>query len=51
MLDSLDGEGNTGTKQYALSSGASSVDGHPDDKDSYRLDIQGESCIGCPDDT
>ena len=37
------------TKQDALSSWVCLVDGCPDDEDSYRLDIQGESCLGCPD--
>ena len=47
VLDSLDAEGNMGTKQDAISSRTCSVDRCPDDKDSYRLDIQGESCLGC----
>ena len=51
MLDSLDAEGNTGTKQDALSSRVCSVDGRLDDEDSNKLDVQGESCLGCPDDT
>ena len=49
MLDSLDIEGNMGTKQDTLLSRVCSVDGHHDDEDSYRLDITGESCLGCPD--
>ena len=24
---------------------------HSDDEDSYGLDVQGESCLGCPDDS
>ena len=46
MLDSLDAEGNTSTKQDTLSSQVHSEDGCPDDKDSYGLDIQDESCLG-----
>ena len=41
MLDSLDAEGNMGTKQDTLSSWVYSVDGGPDDEDSYMLDLQG----------
>ena len=51
MLDTLDIEGNMGTKQDALSFQAGSADRCPDDEDSYRLDIQGESCLECPDNT
>ena len=40
MLDSLDAEGNTGTKQGTLSSRVYSVDEHLDDEDSYRLASQ-----------
>ena len=50
MLDSLDTEGNMGTKQDALLSRARSVYGCPDDEDSYRLDVPGESYLGCLDD-
>ena len=45
VLDSLDAESNIDTKQDALPSRAHSVDGHPDDEDSYWLDILGESCL------
>ena len=51
MLDSLDIEGNTSTKRDALSSWACPVNGCLDDKASYGLEVQGESCLGCPDDT
>ena len=51
MLDSLDAEGNIGTKQDALSSWVRSADRRLDDEDSYRLDIHGEYCLRCPDDT
>ena len=50
VLDSLDAEGNTATQQDGLSSRACSADGCLDGEDSYRLDIPGESCLGCPED-
>ena len=50
VLDSLDAEGNMGTKQD-ISYWAHSADGCQDDEDSYRLDIQGKSFLGCPDNT
>ena len=49
-LDSLDMEGNMGTKWDALSSRVCPVDGHLDDEAIHWLDIQGESCLGCTDD-
>ena len=49
VLDSLDVEGNSGTKQDALSSQMSPVNRCLHDKASYGLDIRGESCLGCLD--
>ena len=40
-----------GTKEDALSSLVHLADGCPDDEASYGLDVLGESCLGCPDDT
>ena len=51
VLDSLHVEGNTSTKQDVLSSWACSVDRYPDDEDSYKLDVPGESCLGWLDDS
>ena len=51
VLDSLDMEGSMDTNQDALSSCLRPVDGCPNGKASYWLDIQGESHLGYPDDT
>ena len=51
VLGSLDAKGNTDAKQDALSSWACSENGCPDDENSYRIDIQGESYLGYPDNT
>ena len=42
---------NTDNKQDPLSSQAHSADEFPDDEASYGLDIPGESCLGCQDNT